>query len=107
MGLGGGTADEPTGGGGGPAPFTKMYVASNKNDKVFRANLDGTGGEDLGNLGGISGPTGIALDLASGKMYVVSNSNNKVFRANLDGTGDEDLGNLGGISGPVGIALSP
>lgn len=88
-----------------PPPLTTLYVTSFTNDKVFRANLDGTGGQDLGNLNGINGPRGIALDLAHGKMYVTSANNDKVFRANLDGTGGQDLGSPGGIAVPNGIAL--
>lgn len=37
---------------GGGASLTTMYVTSFANDKVFRANLDGTGGQDLGSAAG-------------------------------------------------------
>jgi len=41
-----------------------MYVANYNNDTISRANLDGTGGVSLGNLGGtLNEPHGIALDL--------------------------------------------
>ncbi|MBI3913928.1 MAG: hypothetical protein HY327_07050, partial [Chloroflexi bacterium] len=61
----------------------------------------------LGNLNGtVSGPNGIALDLAGGKMYVTNTGNNTISRANLDGSGGINLGNLSGtVSGPNDIAL--
>ena len=41
-----------------------MYITSRLNHKIVRANLDGTGGADLGNLNGsLSEPWAIALDL--------------------------------------------
>src|SRR3989304_3702776 len=87
-------------------PSAQMYVTSNFNNTIIRANLDGTGGTSLGNLGGtLSNPTGIALDLAGGHMYVANNGNNTISRANLDGTGGISLGNLGGTPrGPGGNA---
>jgi hypothetical protein len=48
-----------------------MYVANYGSSTISSANLDGTGGVDLGNLAGtLNGPVGIALDLSSGKMYI-------------------------------------
>ena len=45
-------------------PNGKMYVTNYHGDTISRANLDGTGGEDLGNLNDtLSGPAGIALEL--------------------------------------------
>jgi len=84
-----------------------MYVANYNNDTISRANLDGTGGVSLGNLGGtLNGPTGIALDLSNGYMYVANYNNDTISRANLDGTGGVSLGNLGGtLNEPHGIAL--
>lgn len=38
-----------------------MYVVALNSDKVFRANLDVSGVQDLGNLSGIDAPFGIAL----------------------------------------------
>jgi DNA-binding beta-propeller fold protein YncE len=89
----------------------KIYVANFGSNTISRANLDGTGGEDLGNLGPggtLSGPVGIALDVSGNKMYVVNMTSGRISRANLDGTGGEDLGNLGPggtLSSPYGIAL--
>ena len=46
----------------------KMYWTDFGTDKIQRANLDGSNVEDLVTTG-LSGPRGIALDLANGKMY--------------------------------------
>ena len=46
---------------------SKMYVTNSFSSTTSRANLDGTGGESLGNLNGtLNMPIGIALDLAAG-----------------------------------------
>jgi hypothetical protein len=84
-----------------------MYVTSYLYDTVTRANLDGTGGVSLGNLGGlIDNPRGIALDVTNGKMYVI-NLFNKVIQANLDGTGAVDLGNFNStLATQYNIAIS-
>ncbi len=92
---------------------TKMYVTNfnmaNVAGKhtVVRANLDGTGAEDFGNLGTtLNGPAGIALDVNAGKLYVTGWNSNEVYRANLDGTNGESLGNLGAtLTNSSGIAL--
>ena len=75
-----------------------MYWLNVARSKVQRANLDGSGVEDL--VTGVSFPYGIALDLGGGKMYWTSTD--KVQRANLDGSGVEDL--VTGVQS-VGIAL--
>jgi hypothetical protein len=74
-----------------------------------RANLDGSGGTDLGNPGGfLNNPVGIALDLANSRMLITSRGNNKIVRANIDGTGGTDLGNLNdSLNEPWAIALDP
>jgi PKD repeat protein len=87
------------------ATHGKMYVLEN-HDRVIRANLDGTGAEDLGSLNGtLNGTHSIALDVARGKMYVTNGGGNSVSRANLDGTGGENLRDLNGTVGPYDIAL--
>ena len=64
-----------------------MYITSLLNNKIVRANLDGSSPLDLGNPGGLlSGPNDIALDLANGQMYITSTTNHKIVRANLDGS---------------------
>ncbi len=46
-----------------PASAAQMYMASPANNKIVRANLDGTGAVDLGDLNGsLTFPWGIALD---------------------------------------------
>ncbi len=87
---------------------SKMYVVNGYYNTVSRANLDGTGGESLGDLNGtLSRPHGIALDVAAGKMYVVNTLSRTISRANLDGTGGENLGNLNDtLFNPHGIALA-
>ncbi|MDE0088700.1 MAG: hypothetical protein OXU23_23470, partial [Candidatus Poribacteria bacterium] len=57
--------------------------------KIRRANLNGTGAEDI--VTGLYGPVDIALDLSSEKMYWVDRTTAKIQRANLDGTNVEDI----------------
>jgi hypothetical protein len=85
-----------------------IYVANDGDPTVSRANMDGTGGVDLGDLDGkLNGATYIALDVSAGKMYVTNWWNTSgVVRANLDGTGGEYLGDLNGtLNNSLGIAL--
>ena len=86
----------------------KMYftdLQSPPNGKIMRANLDGTGAEDL--VTGLANPTLIELDLASGKIYWASLFNfpdpDRIQRANLDGSDLEDV--VTGLSAPIGLAL--
>ena len=82
-----------------PVSAARMYIASYGNSKIVRAELTGAGGTDLTNPGGLlSGPEGLALDLAGGKMYIAGSNNDKIVRANLDGSNPQDLGNPGGFS---------
>lgn len=71
---------------------------------IRRANLDGTGGEDLITTGLIE-PNGIALNLAEGKMYWAEriSSAGLIRRANLDGSDMEDL--VTDLGAPSGIVL--
>ncbi len=85
------------------------------NDKIQRANLDGSNVETLltfENLLRFS--RGIALDVPGGKMYWVDPTRDRIRRANLDGTEPEDVVNtrtiggqsLGGpATGPRDVAL--
>ena len=76
----------------------KIYVTNRGSATVEAtvsgANLDGTGGESLGNSlasgAFLSGPRSIALNTATGKMYV-TNDNATVTVAFLDGTGAVSL----------------
>ena len=76
------------------------------NSSITTANLDGSGGRSLGNLGGLlNTPQGIAIDATNGRFYAGNESGNTVTRANLDGTGATNL-TLGGLlNGPYGVAL--
>jgi low density lipoprotein receptor-related protein 5/6 len=67
----------------------KMYCIDTWNDKIWRANLDGSGLEDLITTG-LNMPHKIALDVGAGKMYWTDYPN-KIQRANLDGSGVETL----------------
>jgi DNA-binding beta-propeller fold protein YncE len=81
----------------------KVYYTTDDDWSVKRANLDGTGVENL--YTSASGtPHGIALDLSAGKVYFTDNYSavQKIQRMNLDGTGLEDV--LTGVQA-VAIAL--
>ena len=69
--------------------------------KVRRANLDGTGVQDL--VTGVTEGRGIALDLTDNHIYWTEAGSSKIRRANLDGTGVQDL--ITGIGQGEGIAL--
>ncbi|MFH1843360.1 MAG: DUF5050 domain-containing protein [bacterium] len=71
----------------------KMYWTEFSINVIRRANLDGTGMEDLV-TSGLSHPAGIALDLTAGKIYWADGATEysaKIQRANLDGTSVETL----------------
>lgn len=79
------------------------WINAGTTNKIQRANLDGTGIEDV--VTGLEAPHGIALDIVGGKVYWVSaGTAQKVQRANLDGTGVEDLF-TGFLDMPSAIAL--
>jgi hypothetical protein len=82
----------------------KMYWTDIGTGKIQRANLDGSGVEDLVTTG-VKLPVRIALDLARGKVYWTEGSpaDFMISRANLDGTGGEFL--ITGLTSPSGIAL--
>ena len=69
----------------------KVYWTDSGTGKISRANLDGSGAEDL--ITGLDSPQGIALDIDGGKMYWVETGTapGKISRANLDGTVVEAL----------------
>ena len=82
----------------------KMYWTDVGTSKIQRANLDGSGLEDVVTTGVIA-PVRIAVDLARGKIYWTEGSlaDFMISRANLDGTGGEFL--ITGLTSPSGIAL--
>ena len=64
----------------------KMYWTNwTGTPRIQRANLDGSGVEDLVATG--PHPLGIALDVAGGKIYWGDNVAQTIQRANLDGIG--------------------
>ena len=79
----------------------KIYWIDVDRGKIQRANLDGSGVEDL--VEGLDFPFDLALDVAAGKMYWTDFHTNKIQRANLDGSGVEDL--VEGLNFPGDIAL--
>ena len=82
-----------------------MYWTDVGTDKIQRANLDGSGVEDLV-TSGLDRPAGLALDVAGGKMYWTDIDANKVQRANLNGSGVEDLvTSANGLVDPSGLAI--
>ena len=65
-----------------------MYWTDTGSGKIQRANLDGSGIEDV--VSGLSSPRGIALDVAGGKIYWAEEGGDgdpRIRRGNLDGTG--------------------
>ncbi|MDX1390642.1 MAG: hypothetical protein R3344_15740, partial [Acidobacteriota bacterium] len=80
----------------------KLYWTEDGSNRIRRANLDGTGVQNLVTTG-LGGPFGIAVDPA-GKMYWTDYQTRKIQRANLDGTGVEDLVTTG-LLAPRGITL--
>lgn len=85
----------------------KVYWTDDTTNRIQRANLDGTGLENL-IVAGLDQPRAIALDLFNDKMYWVDARRDTIERANLDGSGREVVLNLGGPSPllfPTGIAL--
>ncbi|MDE0105484.1 MAG: hypothetical protein OXN89_24165 [Bryobacterales bacterium] len=85
-----------------PVVTGKVYWTDWDARKIQRANLDGSGVEDLVTTG-LSAPTGLELDLRTGKMYWTDFRTNKIQRANLDGSGVEDL--VTAVNQPTGLAL--
>lgn len=81
----------------------KIYWAEqgDGDTRIRRANLDGTGVENLV-TSGLESTTEIELDIAAGKMYWADHGTSRVQRSNLDGSDVEDIVTDGG---PYGIAL--
>ena len=80
----------------------KMYWFDERNDKIQRANLDGTDIKDIASGGWAGGD--IALDVSAGKIYWADYWEGKIQRANLDGTNVEDV--VTGLTDLSGIALT-
>lgn len=86
-----------------PAGASKLYWTDWGTDKIQRANLDGSGVEDLVVGGGLDGPDGLVLDVAGGKMYWTDAGAARIQRAGLDGSSVENL--VTGLGIPYGLAL--
>ena len=84
-----------------------MYWTNAWEDKIQRANLDGSDVEELVTQGFLGDPLGIALDVVGCKMYWTERFYRPIRRANLDGSDVEELLLLGSndASGASGIAL--
>lgn len=67
----------------------KVYFSDFIQNKIFRANDDGTNLEEI--MSGLSGVQSIGLDTAAGKIYFTELNSNDIHRANLDGSGVETL----------------
>lgn len=93
------------------AASPKLFIANGgdatpANSSVTTANLDGTGGKSLGNIGGfLNTPEGIAVDSTNAKIYVGNESGNTITKSNLDGSGAVNLSLAGLLNGPYGVAL--
>ena len=83
------------------AAQNKIYWTDYSTGKIQRANLDGSGVQDL--VTGLRNPRDIALDMSGGKMYWTDMGTGKIQRANLDGSGIQDL--VTGLRNPKDIAL--
>lgn len=81
----------------------KMYWTDPNNNKIQRANLDGSAIEDLVTTS-ISYPRAIALDVTAGKMYWTDRGLQGIYRADLNGSNRQTL--LANLSlNPEGLAL--
>ena len=86
------------------AQLDKIYWVDQSNDKIQRANLDGSTIEDvLTSANGVNNPTEILIDAVNGKMYWSEYFSGNIKRANLDGTNIEIL--YSGLSSPAGMAF--
>ncbi|HET9234385.1 MAG TPA: hypothetical protein VFP10_09620 [Candidatus Eisenbacteria bacterium] len=85
----------------------KIYWTDIGSRKIQRANLDGTGREDLVSAG-LEQPVDLALDITHGKLYwtEASPGDYVVFRANLDGSEVQGIVEATGSPGS-GIAVDP
>jgi low density lipoprotein receptor-related protein 5/6 len=82
-----------------------MYWIDPTTHKIRRANLNGTGIEEIISINtNISGPHALALDLIHRKVYWIDGGQGKISRANLDGSDIEELITSGLVAG-YGIAL--
>jgi low density lipoprotein receptor-related protein 5/6 len=83
-------------------PGGKIYWTDGLLGKITRANLDGSGVEDV--ISGLGVPMGIALDANGGTLYWADDQNRKIQRASVDGSNVQDLV-TGRLGRPAGLAL--
>ncbi len=95
----------------------KLYVAEQVNGgfaaRLWRANLDGSGFDDLdirsnqaaASLPLLVEPTDLAVDPMGGKLYWIDRTTTDLQRANLDGTGVEQI--VSGLNFPAGMEVDP
>ena len=82
------------------------YATRSIAGRIQRANLDGSGIEDLAT--GLGGIRNLTLDLIGGKMYWTDDESDGQFRirrANLDGSGVQDV--VMSLTHPRNLALNP
>ena len=78
----------------------KIYWVDTILDKIRRANLNGSGVEDVATVANLA--AGLALDVANNRMYYCTNTH--IVRANLDGSGSQNIITFAGV-GPSGINI--
>ncbi|MBP3191243.1 T9SS type A sorting domain-containing protein [Natronogracilivirga saccharolytica] len=66
-----------------------LYWTETDNDRIRRANLDGSQTEDF--LTGLEQPEGLSIDVANGMIYWNEPNAGKIRAAGLDGKAPEDL----------------
>ena len=82
----------------------KMYWTDSGERKIQRANLDGSGVEDLVTSEfGLLNPVSIALDLSARRMYWADRSVGRIQSASLDGSGAVTV--VAGLHAPYQLAL--
>ena len=77
----------------------KIYYAGNYTDRIYRANLDGSGEVSL--ISGIN-PSGIAIDGTTSKLFWCDSSSGKIFSSGLDGSSVKSI--VTGLNEPTSIA---
>ena len=80
----------------------KMYWIERTPGRLHRANLDGTGVEEL--VSGLNGSYQVAVDVVASKIYWTERNAHRIWRADLDGSNRETLAPTG-LADPMGIAL--
>lgn len=88
---------------GGKLYFTTSVYPQLNGDKLWRANLDGSGAEEL--IQGLNFTGDLVLDREQRKLYVSSLADGKILRCNLDGAERQDW--LSGVGNPDEMALDP